>query len=251
MRQERKHLLRQCPGSVESARSALRRRHCPERQRLNCEAHTSVLLVGMGFCMGFASHPEKSQRPIYGQKVAKNKDLPPVSEETGGKSWSCWADSNRRPHPYQWRKDTQAPNFTDSKSVYLCATITYSFIFVNLVSGKNSLYNSSRVFTMIHVGDKKCPNCGQPLEYRDTVRRIVRTKGRLTKRAYIRRLRCTGCGSIHREIPKFIFPYKQYEAEIIRGVIEGLITSDTLGYEDYPCEATMRVWIAQNLQGLL
>jgi hypothetical protein len=43
-------------------------------------------------------------------------------------------------------------------------------------------------------------------------------------------------------LPDFIFPYKQYEADIIIGVIEGLITCDTLGFEDYPCEMTMIRW---------
>ena len=27
------------------------------------------------------------------------------------------------------------------------------------------------------------------------------------------------------------------------GVIEGLITPETLGYEDYPCEMTMHRWM--------
>ena len=56
---------------------------------------------------------------------------------------------------------------------------------------------------------------------------------------------------LHRELPKFLFPYKQYEADVIKGVLDGFITSDTLGFEDYPCEATMRLWIEQNLKGLL
>lgn len=35
---------------------------------------------------------------------------------------------------------------------------------------------------------------------------------------------------------------KQYEADIIIGVLEGLITCGTLGFEDYPCEMTMIRW---------
>lgn len=53
------------------------------------------------------------------------------------------------------------------------------------------------------------------------------------------------CGALHREIPKTIFPYKQYEAEVIIGVMEGLITCETLGFEDYPCEQTMARWICE------
>ena len=93
--------------------------------------------------------------------------------------------------------------------------------------------------------------CRNPLSYYDTVRRIVRKEGRITQRAYIRRLRCDNCGRIHRELPSFILPYKQYEARIIRGVVAGLITPETPGFEDYPCEAVMRIWNARKLQALL
>lgn len=98
---------------------------------------------------------------------------------------------------------------------------------------------------------KSCPNCGGQLKHYDTVQRIVRTKGRRTDYVKLRRLRCSGCDALHRELPEFIFPYKQYEAEVIRGVVDGLITCETLGFEDYPCEMTMTRWRAQNLQGLL
>ena len=104
---------------------------------------------------------------------------------------------------------------------------------------------------MVREGEKICPECRNRLSYYDTVRRIVLLKGRRKRRAYIRRLRCEQCRRIHRELPNYIFPYKQYEAEIIRGVIAGFITPETEGYEEYPCEETMRLWIARNSQGLL
>ena len=87
-----------------------------------------------------------------------------------------------------------------------------------------------------------CPCCGGEIKYYDSVNRIVRTKRRITEIIKIRRLKCQKCGSIHRELPDFIFPYKQYESEIIIGVCEGLITCETLGFEDYPCEMTMIRW---------
>jgi len=93
-----------------------------------------------------------------------------------------------------------------------------------------------------------CPECGGHLKHYDKVRRIIRTKGRKTQWVKIRRLQCSNCGVLHRELPDYIFPYKQYEVEIIRGVLEELITSDTLGYEDYPCEMTMIRWRAQKIQ---
>ncbi|MEG1523888.1 MAG: DUF6431 domain-containing protein [Clostridia bacterium] len=90
-----------------------------------------------------------------------------------------------------------------------------------------------------------CPNCGGSLKYYDKVQRIIRTENRGSNRVVLRRLRCSKCGSIHRELPKSIFPYKQYEAEIILGVLSGSITAGTLGYEDYPCEMTMIRWRTQ------
>lgn len=105
---------------------------------------------------------------------------------------------------------------------------------------------------MVTHDESTCPDCGGPLKYYDRVPRIVRTKMRNTRWIKIRRLRCSKCGHLHRELPDYIFPYKQYEAEVIRGVIEGLITCETIGYEDYPCEMTMIRWIdSQELQLLL
>jgi uncharacterized Zn finger protein len=98
---------------------------------------------------------------------------------------------------------------------------------------------------MITSNTTVCPKCGKELKYYDSVQRIVRTKGRKTWKIPLRRLRCTGCGAVHRELPELIFPYKQYEAEIIVGVSEGLITCETLGFEDYPCEMTMMRWVAK------
>lgn len=90
-----------------------------------------------------------------------------------------------------------------------------------------------------------CPKCGGSLQYYDSVQRVVRTKRRKTWRVPMRRLKCDDCGALHRELPEIIFPYKQYEAEVIIGVREGFITCETLGYEDYPCEMTMLRWISE------
>ena len=104
---------------------------------------------------------------------------------------------------------------------------------------------------MIVINKTESPICGGKLIHYDRVKRIVRTKRRQTRYIYIKRFKCSECGSMHRELPNFIFPYKQYEAEVIKGVTEGLITAVTLGFEDYPCEMTMIRWRAQNLQRLL
>ncbi len=96
-----------------------------------------------------------------------------------------------------------------------------------------------------------CPKCGGVLRYYDSVQRIKRTKGRVSKYIRMRRLRCDDCRSVHREIPSDISPYKQYEGELIKGVLEGFITPQTYGYEDYPCEMTMIRWKSQKLHLLL
>ena len=104
---------------------------------------------------------------------------------------------------------------------------------------------------MVSNNESTCPNCDGKLKYYDKVNRIVRSKRRSTKWITIRRMKCQVCGGLHRELPDDIFPYKQYEAEIIRGVLEGFITPETIGFEDYPCEMTMIRWDAQKSQLLL
>lgn len=105
---------------------------------------------------------------------------------------------------------------------------------------------------MVRNNISTCPTCGGKLKPYDKVLRIVRTKERKTVHIQLRRLQCSECGHIHREIPHFIYPYKQYEKAVIQGVLEGYITGETLGYEDYPCEMTMRRWLSsQNLHLLL
>ncbi len=104
---------------------------------------------------------------------------------------------------------------------------------------------------MVIKGALICPYCSGLLKYYDTVRRIIRIKERKTYWVKIRRLKCNNCGTVHRELPAFIFPYKQYHAKIIFNVLSERITYETLGYEDYPCEMTMNRWRTQKLQFLL
>ena len=37
--------------------------------------------------------------------------------------------------------------------------------------------------------------------------------------------------------------YKHYHAEVISGVLDGVVSSEDLESEDYPCAETMRLWI--------
>ena len=96
---------------------------------------------------------------------------------------------------------------------------------------------------MVFAGNESCSLCGGELNYYDRVLRTVRSKSGKTNYIFVRRMKCKKCGFLHRELPEIIMPYKHYETEIIRGVLAGFITSDTLGFEDYPCEATMKRWV--------
>lgn len=96
---------------------------------------------------------------------------------------------------------------------------------------------------MVQKGKKICPYCGGVLKHYDKVQRTVRTKFGRSYKLFLTRSYCHDCGSVHRELPNTIMPYKQYEKEIIKGVKTGTITYETLGYEDYPCEMTMLRWI--------
>jgi len=58
----------------------------------------------------------------------------------------------------------------------------------------------------------------------------------------IRRLKCTHCGRLHRELPDCLIPYKHYSSEVISGVLDGVVNSDDKDSEDYPCESTIARW---------
>lgn len=104
---------------------------------------------------------------------------------------------------------------------------------------------------MIIEGQVVCPKCGGELKHYDRVKRVIRTKGRRTEWTRINRVYCTKCGAFHRCLPEDLLPFKQYEAEVIFGVLEELITCETIGFEDYPCEMTMLRWFSQKSQLLL
>lgn len=87
-----------------------------------------------------------------------------------------------------------------------------------------------------------CPSCGGILKHYDKVKRIVRTKGGGKRWIEVDRVRCVDCKRLQRLLPDVIFPYKHYESAIIQGVLEGLITPNTIGFEDYPCEMTIKRW---------
>lgn len=87
-----------------------------------------------------------------------------------------------------------------------------------------------------------CPICGEPLVYRDSCERGILLEGHKRRIYLIRRLKCQKCGKPHRELPDFLAPFKQYAAEIISGVLDGIIQSEDEDSIDSPCEETMSRW---------
>ena len=96
---------------------------------------------------------------------------------------------------------------------------------------------------MVSTNESICPGCGADLKQIGNVKRIVRTKGGEIHWIKLRLLVCSKCRKTHRELPDYLIPYKHYESKIIKGVLDGTITFYDLGYEDYPCEMTMKRWI--------
>ena len=88
------------------------------------------------------------------------------------------------------------------------------------------------------------------MKHYDKVPRKVKSKGGKSKWIFVNRCYCPRCRSVKRDLPDKLVKFKQYEKDIIDGVREGLITDDTLGYEDFPCEMTKKRW-SQQKEGLI
>ena len=102
-----------------------------------------------------------------------------------------------------------------------------------------------------------CPCCDEPMNYRDSRKRIRRKEGGYAEHLMVRRLQCPKCRKLHVELPDCLVPHKHYDTEVISGVIEGIVTADDLDSEDRPCAMTMHRWIRwflenrSNMEGLL
>ena len=81
------------------------------------------------------------------------------------------------------------------------------------------------------------------MKHRDYAPRITKFAGGAVIRHKVERQYCKSCGIVRRKMPPDIYPYKHYSKYVIDGVVLGRYTPDTIGFEDYPCEMTMRRWI--------
>ena len=101
------------------------------------------------------------------------------------------------------------------------------------------------------------PCCGGQLRYRDSRLRIRKHEGGDRDYLRIRRFKCSTCKSHHNELPDILLPYKHYEAEVVSGVIDGIVKPEDQDSEDYPSVSTMLYWLRwfqlnlANMEGFL
>lgn len=96
---------------------------------------------------------------------------------------------------------------------------------------------------MVNIGDEFCPNCGGKLRFYDVISRGVLDYEREKHYISVRRLVCTNCKRVHREIPEDVIPYRRYYKHVIFDGQLSLI-------DDYPCEMTIKRWRSLYLQTL-
>ena len=88
----------------------------------------------------------------------------------------------------------------------------------------------------------RCPKCNGEVRKYGFAEKVVKSKKGEKSVVKLQRTQCLECGVVSRVYPDYILPYKQYERDIIEGVQEGLIDETVSGFEDYPCELTMKRW---------
>ena len=87
-----------------------------------------------------------------------------------------------------------------------------------------------------------CDRCHTVMKRYDKVNRTLRTRYGRKEMIFLERYRCPKCGHVARRLPREVVRFKQYHADVIEGVMNGWITSDTIGFEDFPSEMTMKRW---------
>lgn len=90
---------------------------------------------------------------------------------------------------------------------------------------------------------KYCERCNGEMKKYDKVKRMYKEKNGCKKYIKVQRYRCVNCAHIYRDLPDMLVPFKHYKKDIIEKVLDEIITPDTIGYEDYPCDMTKERWI--------
>ena len=113
--------------------------------------------------------------------------------------------------------------------------ITYFNRYINPETGK------------IHICGKEypdCPKCNNPMKFRDTCNRHGKNKGSECTWYILRRFQC--CGSTHREIPDFLFPYKHYEVDVVQAAIDN--DTDDIVADDRTIRRWRNQWKTQEMR---
>lgn len=105
---------------------------------------------------------------------------------------------------------------------------------------------------MENIISASCKNCGSTdLRLRRYVWRKIKDVNGMSRSVKVPQLICNNCNTTMRHLPTNLMPYKQYERDIIEGVINGSITSSLVYGGEYPSEETMKLWVRQSKKGLL
>jgi len=108
-----------------------------------------------------------------------------------------------------------------------------------IVSSFDLVYNNLRgVFTISVKEHTCCPLCGKNLVYRDSKLREVKNLFGEIRCFLLHRLRCTGCKSLHTELPDTIQPYKHYDSDAIQTILDGSTDASACAADD----STIRRW---------
>ena len=120
------------------------------------------------------------------------------------------------------------------------------FITVNIITDFEGIQRGRGFFRIRSNENPLCPYCGGTQEKKEWTDRVRRKAGGEKVRYKIEVHRCTNenCGKCNRQLPDIWLPYKQYEADLIEDVVDGVITEADLIKEghDYPCETTLKRW---------
>ena len=87
-----------------------------------------------------------------------------------------------------------------------------------------------------------CPHCQKQMRVEKWRRRILIEEGGKRHWTRIRQMFCSDCHRYHNENPPWLCAYKHYEVEVIEGVVDGVLTDETLENIDHPCEQTRKRW---------
>ena len=90
-----------------------------------------------------------------------------------------------------------------------------------------------------------CGRCKTEMKHYDFVTRVVRTGYGRKRYLRVERRYCPKCRRTVRMTPEGLYQFKQYEADIIDGFVNGSNEIFMEEFEDYPTEQTIKNWKKQ------